>query len=124
MGRYMIKLDARRCIGCGACEVQCQVKSRTPAAVRPGQVVTATLPAEAGSPRMAAAFRPCFHCETPWCVAACPLHLLSLEPQGWKKKSVLGNASACTGCRLCAVRCPFQVITMVKKKPPGNAGGS
>ena len=59
-----------------------------------------------------------------WCVAACPLHLLSLERIGWKKKSVLGDASACTGCRLCAVRCPFHVITMVRKKPPGNAGGS
>ena len=58
-----------------------------------------------------------------WCVAACPLHLLSLEPQGWKKKSVLGNASACTGCRLCEIRCPFNVITMVKKKPPAHAGG-
>ncbi|MCK7469761.1 MAG: 4Fe-4S binding protein [Desulfomicrobium escambiense] len=32
---YMIKLDPRRCIGCGACEVQCQVKNRTPAGRAP-----------------------------------------------------------------------------------------
>jgi Fe-S-cluster-containing hydrogenase component 2 len=59
-----------------------------------------------------------------WCVAACPFHLLSLEPKGWKKSSVLGDAAACTGCQKCAVRCPFNVITMVKKKPPTDAGGS
>ena len=46
------------------------------------------------------------------CVAACHLHLLSLEPQGWRKHSVLGDAAACTGCKKCAVWCPFDVITM------------
>ena len=50
-----------------------------------------------------------------WCVPACNLHLLSLEPQGWKKFSVLSDIDACTGCRKCAVRCPFDAISMVEK---------
>jgi Fe-S-cluster-containing hydrogenase component 2 len=47
------------------------------------------------------------------------LHLLSLERQGWKKFSVLSDADACTGCSKCAVRCPFDVITM-RKAAPGS----
>jgi len=59
-----------------------------------------------------------------WCVAACPFHLLSLEPKGWTKTSVLGVEAACTGCRKCEIRCPFNVITMLKKKPPAETRGS
>ena len=47
-----------------------------------------------------------------WGVAACPLHLLSLERQGWRKTSVLHGAERCTGCKLCEVKCPFGVISM------------
>lgn len=48
-----------------------------------------------------------------WCVAACPLDLLSLERQGWKKFSALHDSERCTGCQYCALKCPFNVITMV-----------
>lgn len=47
-----------------------------------------------------------------WCVPTCHLHLLSLEAQGWKKFSVVSDLDACTGCKKCAVRCPFEAITM------------
>jgi ferredoxin len=47
-----------------------------------------------------------------WCVAACDLHLLSLEVVAWKKTSVLDEPERCTGCRACEVKCPFGAITM------------
>lgn len=46
------------------------------------------------------------------CVAACDLHLLSLETLRWEKFSVLHEPQRCTGCSLCAVKCPFDAITM------------
>jgi ferredoxin len=46
------------------------------------------------------------------CVAACDLHLLSLERQGWEKFSALHESDRCTGCEACAVKCPFGAITM------------
>jgi ferredoxin len=49
-----------------------------------------------------------------WCVAACDLHLLSLEVVQWKKYSTLREADRCTGCSDCAVTCPFHAITMRK----------
>jgi ferredoxin len=51
-----------------------------------------------------------------WCVAVCAPHVLSLQvlgPEAWgPKRSVLHDAAACTGCALCAVRCPFDAIRM------------
>jgi ferredoxin len=52
-----------------------------------------------------------------WCVAACDLHLLSLEVVQWRKSSTLHDADRCTGCSDCAVTCPFHVITMRKARP-------
>jgi ferredoxin len=46
------------------------------------------------------------------CVAACELHLLSLELVRWEKFSLLHEPDRCTGCKACAVKCPFHAITM------------
>jgi ferredoxin len=57
------------------------------------------------------------------CVAACGLHLLSLQTQGWEKFATLQEPGACTGCSLCAVACPFRAISMHAARPeyPGSA---
>lgn len=52
-----------------------------------------------------------------WCVAACDLHLLSLEVVQWRKSSVLHAAERCTGCSDCAVTCPVHAIAMRKGGP-------
>lgn len=49
------------------------------------------------------------------CVAACDLHLLSLEPIRWQKFATLNGPEACTGCSLCALRCPFGAIRMQRQ---------
>jgi ferredoxin len=64
-----------------------------------------------------------------WCVAVCAPHVLSLQVQGdskvWgPKRSELHDAAGCTGCALCAVRCPFDAIRMVRAGvAPGSHGG-
>jgi ferredoxin len=62
------------------------------------------------------------------CVAACHLHLLSLERQGWEKFSALHETDRCTGCKACEVTCPFSAISMrvgvehwTAPSPPGVA---
>ncbi len=53
------------------------------------------------------------------CVAACAPRVLSLETRpDWRKSAVLHAAGDCTGCSLCAWRCPFDAITM--RRPPGE----
>jgi len=49
------------------------------------------------------------------CVAACELHLLSLETVRWEKFAVLHEAVRCTSCTACAANCPFRAITMRSK---------
>lgn len=69
-----------------------------------------------------------------WCVGVCPPHVLSLRVQApagsdghddgvqaaapaWGRKlSTLHAPGGCTGCALCALRCPFDAIRMVAKK--------
>ncbi len=46
------------------------------------------------------------------CVAACGLHLLSLEAVRWKKFALLQEPDRCTGCAACAPICPFGAIRM------------
>ena len=49
-----------------------------------------------------------------WCVAACPLHLLSLETEDWQKHAVVNHVECCTGCKKCEVRCLFNAMHVVK----------
>ena len=62
-----------------------------------------------------------------WCIGVCPPHVLSLQvqgPQSWgPKRSTLHDEAGCTGCALCAVRCPFDAIRMVRKDLPQSAHG-
>jgi NAD-dependent dihydropyrimidine dehydrogenase PreA subunit len=52
------------------------------------------------------------------CVAACEPRVLSLETLAdWRKSAVLHAPVDCTGCSLCALRCPFDAITMHRAGP-------
>lgn len=106
MSHTLIRLDVKRCIGCKACEVQCQVKNRTPAAIRPALLVTAGLLRQNQTLELSAGFRPCFHCETPWCVAACPVKAM-VKRQSDGIVHVIKDL--CVGCRACVLACPWKV---------------
>ena len=50
-----------------------------------------------------------------WCVAACPLDLLSLQPQGWRKFALVEREQLCTGCLKCQNRCLFGAIRVAPR---------
>ena len=46
------------------------------------------------------------------CVAACPLHLITLEVSGFRKNAVIESPEKCTLCRQCAEACPVAAIVL------------
>jgi Fe-S-cluster-containing dehydrogenase component len=55
-------------------------------------------------PKAAYVFMPCFHCETPWCVAACPTGAMQKRPEDG---IVFVDQDTCVGCKTCISACPW-----------------
>ncbi len=108
MSRYTIRHDAKRCISCRACELHCQVIQGAPPEIRPGILITVgpdELP-EQMTGKTISAFRPCFHCEKPWCMAVCPTGAICRRDSDGL---VMVAADRCVGCRACVTACPWRV---------------
>ena len=104
MSKYYLFQDQKKCIGCMACVVACKSRQQLPPGPKPCMVVTVG-PKNAGSaPRTAFTFMPCFHCENPWCVAACPTGAMSRRAEDG---IVSVNPELCVGCKACIAACPW-----------------
>ena len=88
-----ILIDYRRCIGCKACEVACEMTH--------GE---ARIKVFEFSDLYTVPFN-CRHCEKAPCMNACPTGALTRDEDG----AVVLNPLQCIGCMMCAVACPFGV---------------
>jgi Fe-S-cluster-containing dehydrogenase component len=55
-------------------------------------------------PKMDFIFMPCFHCDRPWCVAACPTGAMQKRA---KDGIVFVDHELCVGCKACMRACPW-----------------
>ncbi len=96
--------DQSRCSGCRACTVACKTWNGLP----PGPLKYLRLyEYEKGSfpdVRMYMQWVPCFHCEKPACVGACPQEAIHKEAD---YGAVLIDSEKCDGCRICYEVCPY-----------------
>ena len=81
MSQYYLFQDTKKCIGCHACEVQCKANKNLPVGPRLCQIIQVGPKMIGGLPRAAYIFMPCYHCENPWCVAACPTGAIAFARQ-------------------------------------------
>ena len=105
MSDYYIFQERKRCIGCRACEIHC----KTPNEVPVGPNYCKIIPVGSSTQwrcvsRVQFIFMPCFHCESPWCVAACPTGAMQKRPTDG---IVFVDPSLCIGCKACITACPW-----------------
>ncbi|MFP5212076.1 MAG: 4Fe-4S dicluster domain-containing protein [Acidobacteriota bacterium] len=104
MSQYYLYQDQKYCIGCKSCEVHCKTHQGLGKGPHLNQIVTVGPKMHGSLPRMAFVFMPCFHCEEPWCVSACPTGAM-------RKRASDGmvhiEASLCVGCKSCITACPW-----------------
>lgn len=104
MTQHGFFIDYSRCIGCNSCTVSCmQWHDILPGAVkwmRVYQWEKGVFP----NTRLHMMPVPCYHCENPVCVKACPTGAIYKEE---KYGAVLVDLDKCQGTRKCWLACPY-----------------
>jgi Fe-S-cluster-containing dehydrogenase component len=104
MSDHYLFQDEKQCIGCLSCEVQCKTNKSLPQGPKPCQVITIGPRFVGGLPRASHVFISCHHCDTPWCVAACPTGAMRKRS---KDGIVYIDHAVCVGCKTCISACPW-----------------
>lgn len=101
--RYGMVIDLQRCIACRACTVACKQENKTP----PRIFYTYVSEGEVGqypNVRRINIPAPCFHCENPPCVPACPIQATSKRQEDG---IVVVDYEKCQGLGYCVDACPY-----------------
>ena len=104
MSDYYIYQDQKRCIGCRACEVHCKTKNDVPVGASFCKIIPVGPHVQDGIPRIKFIFMPCFHCESPWCILACPTGAMQRRAEDGITSV---EPSLCIGCKACITACPW-----------------
>ena len=106
MTQYGFFFDQSRCIGCNACVIACKQWYDIPPGptkwMRVYQWEKGTFP----NVRLHMLAIPCYHCENPVCMKACPTEAIYQEE---KYGAVLVDTKKCKGTRKCWKACPYGV---------------
>jgi Fe-S-cluster-containing hydrogenase component 2 len=54
----------------------------------------------------------CFQCDEAWCMQACPVNAIAIDPTTLAKVVL---PEVCVGCHLCTIACPFGTVFTLPK---------
>ena len=110
MTRYGMLINTKKCVGCFACRVACQMINK----LEPTEAFIHYEDRETGEyPSVYAETVPvqCMHCEDAPCQAVCPTHATYTTENG----VVLVDEEKCIGCKYCMAACPYGVRIQIEK---------
>jgi len=101
MVRYVMAIDATKCMNCKACVVACQQRNGVPYGHSRNWIRETP---DRNSPN-GQGYQPgaCMHCDNPVCVDACPTRATFKAEDG----SVQIDRTRCIGCGGCIASCPY-----------------
>lgn len=103
----IIYIEARKCLGCKTCEIECAVfhsKTKTLAGACSETSALPRLKVE----EIASISVPlqCCHCDSAPCVSACPTGAISKDKE---TGAITISQELCVGCKSCILVCPYGV---------------
>ncbi len=110
MTRYGMLLNTKRCVGCYACRIACQMRNE----LEPDESFINFHTLEQGTyPTVYAEIVPtqCQHCTDAPCESVCPTHATYRTDEG----IVLVDETRCIGCKYCMTACPYDARIQIKK---------
>ncbi len=98
----LLEIVPERCTGCMQCELACGWVQT--GAFQPAQsLIRVNVFDEEAS------YAPytCLQCDEAWCMTACPVNAITIDPDSGAK---IVMDKLCIGCHLCTIACPFGTV--------------
>lgn len=97
-----LKIVPEKCTGCMQCELACAwVQTGT---FQPSQSL---IRVNVFDEQASYAPYTCLQCDEAWCMNACPVNAIAIDPNSNAKVVV---DALCIGCHLCTIACPFGTV--------------
>ncbi|AEF93852.1 4Fe-4S ferredoxin iron-sulfur binding domain-containing protein [Desulfotomaculum nigrificans CO-1-SRB] len=104
MSKFILFQDEKKCISCRSCQVQCKVNKGLGVGPKPNQIIEVGPVEVNGRLKANYVFLSCFHCDNPWCIAACPNGAIQKREEDGV---IFIDQDRCAGCKSCIMACPW-----------------